>query len=255
MDLGLNGRVALVTGASGGIGRAVATAFAAEGARVVAHGFRGHDTLAGWCDPLGITTVSGDLRDPDATDRLFDEVLARHGRIDAVVANAGRWPEPALRLHETPVESLRATLDDNLWTAIHTARSFLRTLVPGPDGASIVFTGSTAGRFGEAGHVAYATSKGALHALVATLKNEIVTIDPRGRCNGVEPGWTVTPAVAHVVGPALVERATRTMPLRRLADPDDIARAVLFLSSPTAARHVSGEWITVAGGMEGRLLW
>lgn len=255
MNLGLEEKVVLVTGGSSGIGRAIATAFAAEGARVVAHGFTGEATLAGWCDPLGITTVAGDLRDADATDRIFDTVVARHGRIDVVAANAGRWSEPDLRIHETPADALRQALDDNVLTAMLTARSFFRTLVPGPEGASIVFTGSTAGRFGEAGHAGYATAKSALRGLVASLKNEIVTLDPRGRVNGVEPGWTVTPAVAHVVTPELVARATRTMPLRRLADPEDIAKAVLFLSSPTAARHLSGEWLTVAGGMEGRLLW
>ena len=72
-------------------------------------------------------------------------------------------------------------------------------MIPGPDGASIVFTGSTAGRFGEAGHVAYAAAKSALRGLVATLKNEIVAIDPKGRVNGVEPGWTLTPAVASSI--------------------------------------------------------
>lgn len=254
MDLGLAGKVVLVTGGSSGIGRAIATAFAAEGATVVAHGRTVHAGFDAWCVPLGITTVGGDLRESDDVERMFATVVARHGRVDVVAANAGKWPEPDLRIDETPVAALRQAVDDNLWTAILTARGFFRSL-SGSDGASLVFTGSTAGRFGEAGHVGYAAAKSALRGLVATLKNEIVALDPRGRVNGVEPGWTVTPAVAHVVTDTLVENATRTMPLRQLATPEDIARAVVFLSSPTAARHVSGEWLTVAGGMEGRLLW
>ncbi len=179
--------------------------------------------------------------------------------MDVLVANAGRWPEPELPLHRTPAEDLRRTVEDNLWSAIWSARAFVRVLEatgPSPDGlgASIVFTGSTAGRFGEADHLAYATSKSALHGLALTLKNEIVRVDPAARVNVVQPGWTVTEAVAHHIDAALIDRVTTTMPLRRLASVDDVASAILFLASPVAARHVSGEVITVAGGMEGRRL-
>jgi 3-oxoacyl-[acyl-carrier protein] reductase len=257
MDLGLNGKVVLVTGATSGIGRAIATGFAAEGATVVAHGHTGFTTLPSWCDPLGISTVAGDLRDPEEVERVFDHAVAAHGRIDIVAANAGKWPEPDLRIDQTPVEALRQALDDNLWTAMLTARAFFRALGqtgPSDGGAALVFTGSTAGRFGERGHVAYATAKSALHGLVATLKNEIVALDPKGRVNGVQPGWTMTPAVAHHVTDALVQRISRTMALRQVATAEDIARAAIYLTAPATSRHVSGEWITVAGGMEGRIV-
>jgi 3-oxoacyl-[acyl-carrier protein] reductase len=257
MDLGLRGKVALVTGASGGIGRAIAQAFAAEGARVMAHGHTDFAALASWCEPLGIATVRGDLGDASDADRIVDAAVAEYGRLDLVAANAGRWPEPDLAIDQTPVEALRRALDDNLWSSMLTARAFFRVLRrtgPSDGGASLVFTGSTAGRFGEAGHVAYATAKSALHGLVATLKNEIVALDPRGRVNGVQPGWTATPAVAAALDESAVDRVTRTMALRQIATPEDIARAVLYLSAPATARHVSGEWITVAGGMEGRTL-
>lgn len=258
MELGIEGKVAVVTGASSGIGAAIARAFVAEGARVVAHAFTHLDALEAWCGPLGICTVGGDLREPDTAERAMAEAVARFGRVDIVAANAGRWPEPDLAIDETPVEALRVALDDNLWTSMLTARALfamIRRIGPGVDGTALVFTGSTAGRFGEAGHVAYATAKSGLHGLVATLKNEIARIDPRGRVNGVQPGWTVTEAVQHVVTDALIDGVTRTMPLRQLATPEDIARAVLFLASPATSRHLSGEWLTVAGGMEGRVVW
>lgn len=257
MDLGYRGLVAVVTGASGGIGEGLCRALAAEGATVVACAATRPGGL-GWAAPLGIGTEVADLADEAAADAVFARIRARHGRIDVLFANAGRWPEPELRLDQTPVASLRRTVDDNLWTALLSARAFVATLAatgprPGGPGAAVVFTGSTAGRFGEAGHVAYATAKAALRGLTATLKNEIVRVDPAARVNLVEPGWTVTPTVAPHVDAALVDRVTATMPLRRIATVDDIVHAALFLGSSTAARHVTGEVLTVAGGMEGRL--
>jgi 3-oxoacyl-[acyl-carrier protein] reductase len=88
------------------------------------------------------------------------------------------------------------------------------------------------------------------------LKNEITTLDRWARVNLVEPGWTVTPmAEATLEASGAIDAVTRSMPLRRVASPNDVAAAVLYLASPTLSRHVSGETITVAGGMEGRVLW
>jgi 3-oxoacyl-[acyl-carrier protein] reductase len=177
------------------------------------------------------------------------------------VANAGKWPSEHRELHELAPERLRETLEVNLLGALFTARAFLACLRrSGPradgHGSALVFIGSTAGRFGERGHVDYAVAKAALVGAVKTLKNEIVALDPYGRVNAVEPGWTVT----HMARPALsqpghVERVVRTMALRQLARAADVARTVAWLASPTAAAHVSGEVLAVAGGMEGRLLW
>ncbi|HHO52866.1 MAG TPA: SDR family oxidoreductase [Deltaproteobacteria bacterium] len=261
MELGLTDRVVLVTGASGGIGRTIASTLATEGATVIAHGLHGFESLRAWCPELGIHPERADLTDPGEVDALFERLLERFGRIDGVAANAGRWPIPDAPLWETSVERLQGTVDACLWTALLTARGFTTALArtgPHPDGtgASLVFTGSTAGRFGEAGHIAYATAKSALVGLTLTLKNEIVAIDPWARVNLVQPGWIATPAVSpRLEVPGVIEGVTRTMPLRRVGSPDDIAQAVTFLLSPVASRHVTGEIFTVAGGMEGRLLW
>lgn len=257
MDLGLADSVVLVTGASGGIGQAIGRAFVAEGATVVVQGHTRFEQI----DVQGAHAIRADLGEPADVEALFAEIEARFGRLDVLAANAGRWPQPELRLHETPLADLEATLIDNLRTAIWSCRAFMGLLErSGPvqgRGASIVLTGSTAGRFGEARHAAYAAAKAGLVGLALTLKNELVTLDPWARINVVEPGWTATPRVKSglVDRPEGAVRATQTMALRQLARCEDIARSVVFLSSPTASRHTSGEVLTVAGGMEGRRLW
>ena len=265
MDLGLTGKVALITGASGGIGRALAQAFADEGCRLALLGrtrldeLRAHAAAQGWGERALV--LAADVRDPQALAAAADQVVARFGRLDIAVANAGAWTPQDLRLHEAPVDRVREAIDVNLLGAAWTARAFLAALArsgPRPDGhgAALTFIGSTAGRFGEAGHAEYAAAKAGLVGLMLSLKNEIVTLDPFARVNVVEPGWTVT----HMARPALdqpgvIGRAVATMPLRQLARAVDVARAVVVLSSPVASRHVSGQRLQVAGGMEGRRLW
>ena len=265
MDLGLQDAIVWVTGASGGIGRATAELFAAEGARVALHGHRNVEAAETWLAEQPwkerALVVHGDVRDAVAMETCAAAIAERWGRIDACVANAGVWPPADLRLDQLPAERLRDTIEVDLLGPLHTARAFLRVLRdvgPRADGrgASIVFTGSTAGRFGERGHLDYAAAKSGLVGAMLSLKNEIVHVDPYARVNLVEPGWTVT----HMARPALevpgaITAATRTMPLRQLARARDVGQAVLWLSSPLAARHVTGQTITVAGGMEGRVQW
>ena len=192
---------------------------------------------------------------------LVDDALADYERIDVAVANAGIWPAEDLPLHRMDPARVREVLDVDLLGAMWTCRAFMKQLAelgPRADGrgASLCLIGSTAGRFGEANHVEYAVAKAGLYGLVRSLKNELVALDPWARINMVEPGWTVTPmATDSLEQPGVIERVCTTMPLRQLARASDIAAAVLFLSAPALARHVSGEILTVAGGMEGRRLW
>lgn len=265
MDTQLAGLTVLITGASGGIGEAIALAFAHEGANLVLHANSQIDKLEnlvglqGW----GQRSILGgaDLREPTALDPLFERARERFGRVDVVIANAGIWPAEDQPLHELAPDRIREVLDVNLLGTIYTCRSFAAQLAahgPRADGrgASICLIGSTAGRFGEAKHLEYAVSKAGLYGILRSLKNELVELDPWARINLVEPGWTVTPmAEAALQRPGVIEKVCATMPLRQLARPEDVARAVVFLSSPGLARHLSGEVLTVAGGMEGRRLW
>jgi 3-oxoacyl-[acyl-carrier protein] reductase len=118
-----------------------------------------------------------------------------------------------------------------------------------------VLVGSTAGRFGEAGHSDYAAAKSAIQVgLLLSLKNEIVRVALNGRVNAVAPGWTYSPMTRGSLDEDVVERVTRTMALRKVATSDDIARAVVVLASDELSGHITGEVVTVAGGMEGRTI-
>ena len=245
MDIGLAGKRVLVTGASGGIGGACVRAFAAEGAEVVAHYHRGRERA----EALGVETVVGaDLTREDDVDRMFAEA----GRLDVCAAVAGVWPTEDVPVWELPLERWRATLDANLTATFLTARAFLRQL--DGDGA-LILVGSTAGIFGEAGHADYAAAKSALlGGLLPSLKNEVVRRSPGVRVNAVAPGWTESPMTRGHVADEQVARISRTMALRKVAQPEDVAAQVVMLASPVVSGHVTGQVVTVAGGMEGRVV-
>jgi 3-oxoacyl-[acyl-carrier protein] reductase len=245
VDTGLARKRVLVTGASGGIGSACAREFAAEGAEVVAHYHRGRERA----EKLGVSlTLGADLTREDEVDRLFEEA----GPLDICAAVAGAWPSEDLPVWELPLERWRQTLDLNLTATFLTARGFLRQLEG--EGA-LILVSSTAGIFGEAGHADYAAAKSAiLGGLLLSLKNEVTRKAPRARVNVVAPGWTESPMTRGHVSEDQVRRVSRTMALRKVAQPEDVARQIVALASPTISGHVTGQVVTVAGGMEGRVV-
>lgn len=258
MDLGIDGWVVLVTGAAGGIGQAIVRTLADEGARVAVH-YRSQAAEAErLAAEVGGTAVGGDLTDEEAAARIVADVVAAHGRLDAVVANAGVWPAEPAPVWELDLDRWRRTLEVDLTGTFLTVRAFLRHVARDPgavEAPAIVMVGSTAGSVGEADHADYAAAKGALqHGLLKSLKNELPRLHPRGRVNVVAPGWVVTPMTADSLSDDAIAHATATMALRKVATPEDVAYAVAWLTSPRAAGHVTGEVVTVAGGMEGRLL-
>src|SRR5579862_5849267 len=252
METGLAGKRVLVTGGAGGIGSACVRAFAAEGARVAIHYRTSGERAADLASETDGIALQADLTVEDEVDALFEAVERELGGLDICAAVAGFWPREDEPVWKLPLERWEATLRSNLTATFLTARGFLRVVERTGHG-NLVLVGSTAGRFGEAGHADYAAAKAALQGgLLLSLKNEIVRIAPQGRVNAVAPGWTYSPMTRGELVPEFVARLSRTMALRKVAQAEDIARAVVVLASDELSGHITGELVTVAGGMEGR---
>jgi 3-oxoacyl-[acyl-carrier protein] reductase len=265
MDSHLRGQVVVVTGASGGIGSAMARKFAAEGARLVLQYHRGRSRIGELqkelcaADPL---IVQADLTNENDTRRLFGQSVKRFGRVDTLIANAGSWESRDVPLDKMPLRQWQRTLESVLTTTFLSVCEFLR-LVARQKRGNAVLIASTAAVFGEAGHADYAAAKAAIaYGLTRSLKNELARLAPHtrhycgGRVNCICPGWTLVPrTAAKLRDPAIARKVTATMALPQLGRPEDMAHAAVFLSSDTLARHITGQTLVIAGGMEGRCLW
>jgi 3-oxoacyl-[acyl-carrier protein] reductase len=251
VETGLREKRVLVTGGSGGIGAACVRAFAAEGARVAVHYHRGRDRAqaAG-----GEAVVAGDLTDERQVEQVFADARNALGGLDVCAAVAGAWPSQDVPVWDLPLERWKETLRVNLTATFLTARAFLREVERSGHGV-LVLVASTAGLIGEAGHADYAAAKSAIAGgFLLSLKNEVTRIAPRGRVNVVAPGWTESAMTRGHVDPERVRLLSRTMALRKVAQPDDVARQVVVLASDEISGHVTGQVVTVAGGMEGRVI-
>jgi 3-oxoacyl-[acyl-carrier protein] reductase len=194
--------------------------------------------------------LGADLTVEAEAEQLFSEA----GPLDVCAAVAGEWPEDDVPVWELPLARWEQTLRTNLTASFLTARGFLRGVASRGHG-SLVLVGSTAGLFGEAGHADYAAAKsGIVGGLLLSLKNEVVRVAPRARVNAVCPGWTESPMTRESLTPETLRLVTRTMALEKVAQPEDVAAQVVVLSSDRLSGHVTGQIVTVAGGMEGRVL-
>jgi 3-oxoacyl-[acyl-carrier protein] reductase len=243
----LRGRVSLVTGGARGIGRAVALRLAEAGSHVVVNYLRRREDaeeVARACERSGVGSlaVRADVSDVAQAAALVSEALARFGRLDVLVANAGVWEGAAVE--EMSEELWDRVLDANLkgtWAACRAAVPAMRK----GRGGSIVVVSSTAGQRGEAFYSNYAASKGGQISFTKSLAAELA---PDIRVNAVAPGWVDTEMTRDALGDEDYRRqAVEAIPLRRLATPDDVALAIVFLASDWA-RHVTGEVLNVNGG-------
>jgi len=244
----LAGKVSLVTGASRGIGRAIARLLAARGATVVL-GARDQARLAesvAEIESLGglASAVSLDVADRASVDAAFDGVLKQHGRIDHLVNNAGITRDNLLlRMKRDEWEAVMAT---NLTGVFHCTQSALRPMLKQRSGRIVNLT-SVVGITGNAGQANYSASKAGIIGFTRSMSRELagrkVTI------NAVCPGF-IESEMTKVLGEMIVEEAKKRIPAKRLGLPEDVAACVLFLASP-AACYVTGQVLTVDGGMTG----
>ncbi|KAK5163890.1 uncharacterized protein LTR77_010284 [Saxophila tyrrhenica] len=251
LDFGLKGVHVLVTGAAGGIGLETVHTFRQLGARVTAHYNSRIGELANSTD---IVALQADVRDEKSVDKLLSNAAEKNGGpVSVLVVNHGIWPEDNKHIVDMDLEQWSNTMAVDLTGPFLLCRAYLRVLKSADDStkdaATIIFIGSTAGKFGEANHGDYSAAKSALmYGLTPTLKNEIVAIAPRGRVNSVNPGWVSTPLAQNALkDTAFVERALATTPLQKVAKPEDVARQVAVLASPTLSGHVNGMNVMVDG--------
>ncbi len=235
----LRGKRALILGASSGIGEACAQAFLGQGCRVALHYYTGSvDALIKRFSELAIP-VRGDLATEAGCVSVVENTAQSLGGLDVLVCSAGIWRSAPIA--EITAAQLEEMFRINLFSLFYLVRESVRYLGAG---SSIVFLGSTAGQRGEAGHSHYAATKGGLQTLCSSLAEELA---PRTRVNVVAPGWVRTPMTESTLTPERASAITTRTPLRRIADPQDVANAVLFLASE-AARHITGEILSVSGG-------
>ncbi len=239
----LTGKRALVTGASGGIGAAIARALHAQGAAVGLSGTR-EAALKALAEALGgrCHVLPADLGDPAAPDRLLREAEAAMGQVDVLVNNAGLTRDTlAVRMKD---EDWQAVLDVNLTAGFRLARAVLRGMMKRRWGRIVGIT-SIVGVTGNPGQANYAASKAGMIGMSKALAAEVAS---RGiTVNCVAPGFIATP-MTDALGPDQRDKLTAAIPAGRLGAPEDVAACVVFLASGEAA-YVTGQTLHVNGGM------
>lgn len=245
--LDLNGKTALVTGGSRGVGRATAILLAQAGASVgIGYRDRADDARATVevMEALGVDAwaEAGDLGDPEDARQLFQRADKEWGGLDFFIGNAGIWPPGNVPISEMTDHQWRRTMQANLDSIFYTTREAAKRL---RNEGRIVLVSSTAGQRGEAFHADYAASKG---AIISMVKGLCVELGPRGiTVNCVAPGWIDTEMAEPAYGEGGKEAIARTIPIGRVPPPEDIAGPIVFLCSHLA-RHITGEILNVNGG-------
>ncbi|CAE6513600.1 unnamed protein product [Rhizoctonia solani] len=275
MDLGFNNVHVLITGASGGIGSVITKLFLEHGARVTAQ----YNTKLGLLEASDkLHPVKANVVDADSVRQLFvtagegfkQEVQVLIGQLKLHLCMAtdaqrdvkpvchGIWVKEEVDLVDMEPAQWTQTISVNVFGTLLVVREFLRNLrtprkgyEPDMSKVAVTVMGSTCGEFGEKGHIDYACgSSGLQFGIVRTLKHELVKIAPQGRINSVCPGWVNTPmAGLFIEDEEGVNKTLSDTPLKRIAQPIDVANQVLVLASNKISTHVTGASVLVAGGI------
>lgn len=246
MSRKLEGKIAIVTGGSTGIGLATAKRFASEGAHVIVTGRRQAELDAAVSEIGNATSIQVDSSNMAELDTLFDRVRSETGRIDVLFVNAGGGS--LLPLGKITEEQYDDTFGSNVKGVLFTVQKALPLLA---DGASVILIGSTAASGGTEAFSVYAASKAAVRSFA---RNWILDLKGRGiRVNTLSPGPTKTPGFFGLAGPdaaqqqGMLDALASRIPMGRVGDPDEIAKAAVFLASDDSS-FVNGIELFVDGG-------
>jgi 3-oxoacyl-[acyl-carrier protein] reductase len=250
ISMSLEGRVAVVTGGSRGIGAAIVRMFVKAGARVIFSYQRAENDARQLMQECGgesrCVGVKADLATAESARPLIDEAVKKFGKVDVLVGNHGVWPP-----HDAPIDTMtdeqwRSTLAINVDSLFGLIKYGVAEMKKQRSGGHVVLISSTAGQRGEAFHCDYAASKGAIISMVKGLSTELARDGIYVNC--VAPGWVETDMAAPALhDPVIAKKVFSTIPLGRAGRPEEIAASVLFLCTAHAG-FITGEILNVNGG-------
>ena len=253
ISLSLQGRVALITGGSRGIGASTVKLFISAGAKVVfsyKNAQKVAENIVRECGPENCLAVACDLDGPEPAAELVAAAVRRFGRLDILVATHGVWVPAAVAVESMSDQQWRSTLAIDLDSVFGLVKHAVAEMKKQPKlhaaAGSIVLVSSTAGQRGEAFHCDYAAAKGALISMVKGLSTELATSGIYVNC--VAPGWVETDmSIPALRDPASREEIFSSIPLGRVGRPEEIAAPILFLCTEHAG-FITGEVFNVNGG-------
>ena len=249
VGMSLKSKVALVTGGSRGIGAAIVRLFVQAGAKVVfnyQNAVEAAEKLVGECGAANCHAVKANLSSSESAKPLVEAVVAKFGKLDILIANHGVWPPEDIPINQITDEQWRNTLAINLEAVFGLIKHSVAQMKKQGHGGHIVLISSTSGQRGEALHVDYSASKGALISMTKGLATELAQYGIY--VNSVAPGWVDTDMTASTLAdPKADALIFQQIPLGRVGKPEEIAGPVLFLCTPMAS-FITGEIFNVNGG-------
>jgi len=246
----LQDKVAIVTGGDSGIGRSVAVLYAREGADVVVLYLNEHEdakATARLVEKEGrrCLVMAGDVADPEFCRAAVTRTIDEFGRLDILVNNAA-FQEHVQDFEDLTEQQFDRTLKTNLYGYFHMAKAAVPYMKPG---SAIVMTGSVTGLLGSGNLLDYSMTKGGIHAFVRSLATHLV---PKGiRVNAVAPGPVWTPLNPADRNAEAVTKFGGSVPMKRPAQPEEIAPAFVFLAAPSCSSYITGEILPIIGGYSG----
>jgi 3-oxoacyl-[acyl-carrier protein] reductase len=247
--LSLDGKIALITGGSRGIGAAAVRMFAGAGARVAFNYLRAKteaEQLVRECGADRCHAVQADLTGTAGAEALVRAAVERFGALDALVVNHGIWPADDTAIDQMSDQQWHTTVATNLDSTFALVKHSVAQMKVQGNGGNVVLVSSTAGQRGEAGHCDYAATKGAVISMTKGLSTELAPFGIRVNC--VAPGWVETDMTAGTLSdPERRNKVFAAIPAGRVGTPEEIAAPILFLCTPHAG-FITGEVLNVNGG-------